>query len=83
MSNRQEREAEDSYEAENDRSPVSGTVHDSSYATGASDELTSQIPVQGDKEGVEDPIDTWSSNTDKQLGKELDFKHGQHIGDRA
>ena len=62
MSNRREREAEDQYEAENDPSPVSGTIHDDSYVRLGQE---GPVPVQKDDRYVEDPIDP---ATDEQLG---------------
>ncbi|KAL4890434.1 hypothetical protein BDV59DRAFT_204392 [Aspergillus ambiguus] len=70
MSNRLEREAEDQYEAENDPSPVSGTVSDNTYAGETRSGLRSYIPVQGDNQRVEDPVQPPYSNTDQQLAED-------------
>lgn len=56
MSNRAERTAEDAYERDNDSSPVSGTLKDNSYAKETNPGLRDQIPVQGDDQRFEDPI---------------------------
>ncbi|KAI7970540.1 hypothetical protein EIK77_000542, partial [Talaromyces pinophilus] len=63
MSDRYEREAEDRYEAENDFSPVSGNVKDSSYTTTESE----RIPVQADSKPYDDPMQPPQSNSDQQL----------------
>lgn len=68
MSNRLEREAEDRYEAQNDPSPVSGRVSDNTYAHETRSGLRDYIPVQGDNQSFEDPIQPPYSNTDQQLG---------------
>ncbi|CAI7656065.1 unnamed protein product [Penicillium palitans] len=62
MSNRTERVAEDNYERENDPSPVAGTFRDDSYA-----KLKGQVPVQGDNQQFDDPMQPPYSNTDQQL----------------
>ncbi|GFF44747.1 hypothetical protein IFM61606_01893 [Aspergillus udagawae] len=67
MSNRAEREAEDSYEAENDASPVSADVIDNSYTGETRPELRNQVPVQPDQAPYEDPMQPPYSNTDEQL----------------
>ncbi|GAB1200578.1 hypothetical protein BDV32DRAFT_156030 [Aspergillus pseudonomiae] len=67
MSNPYEREAEDRYEAQNDSSPVSGTVRDNTYAHETRSELRSQIPVQKDEDVEEDPIQPPFSNSTQQL----------------
>ncbi|KAJ6023490.1 hypothetical protein N7499_008886 [Penicillium canescens] len=66
MSNRAERIAEDDYERKNDASPVTGTFTDNSYKENRSN-LKGQVPVQGDNERYEDPIQPPYSNTDQQL----------------
>lgn len=71
MSNRAEREAEDLYERENDPSPVSGDVHDDSYASNKGAMGGPQgagIPVQRDSDPYDDPMQPKMSNTDEQLG---------------
>lgn len=64
MSDRYEREAEDLYEAENDRSPVTSNLNDSSYAT----KEASKIPVQKDSQTYHDPVQPPYSNSNQQLG---------------
>ena len=71
MSNRVEREAEDAYEAENDASPVTGTVMDNSYVAETNPALRDTVPVQPDEQQVEDPMQPPYSNSDQQLGKSL------------
>jgi len=68
MSNRAEREAEDQYEAQNDPSPVSGRVSDDTYTRETRSGLRNYMPVQGDDQPVEDPVQPPYSNTDQQLG---------------
>ncbi|GES66950.1 hypothetical protein ATEIFO6365_0017001200 [Aspergillus terreus] len=70
MSNRLEREAEDRYEAQNDPSPVSGRVSDNTYAHETRSGLRDYIPVQGDNQPFEDPIQPPYSNTDQQLAED-------------
>lgn len=65
MSTRREREDEDSYERENDPSPVPGDVHDDSYIF---DGATNQVPVQADQAPYDDPMQPPYSNSDQQLG---------------
>ncbi|KAL5335745.1 hypothetical protein BJX70DRAFT_390475 [Aspergillus crustosus] len=72
MSNRAERLAEDSYEAQNDASPVSGTFKDDSYAHETRSELKGHIPVQRDDAAYEDPMQPPFSNSDKQLAQDED-----------
>lgn len=69
MSNRVEREAEDAYEAENDASPVTGTVTDNSYVAETNPALRDTVPVQPDEQQVEDPMQPPYSNSDQQLGE--------------
>lgn len=69
MSNRAERVAEDNYERENDPSPVTGTFEDDSYAKETKPNLRGQVPVQGQKQQYDDPMQPPYSNTDQQLGK--------------
>lgn len=69
MSNRTERVAEDNYERENDPSPVAGTFRDDSYAKVTNPNLKGQVPVQGDNQQFDDPMQPPYSNTDQQLGK--------------
>lgn len=57
MSNR----AEDDYEDYNDTSD--------SYAKETDPSLKDQVPVQGDDEQVEDPIEPSYADSDQQLGK--------------
>ncbi|KAJ5931956.1 hypothetical protein N7516_006445 [Penicillium verrucosum] len=67
MSNRTERVAEDNYERENDPSPVAGTFRDDSYAKVTNPNLKGQVPVQGDNQQFDDPMQPPYSNTDQQL----------------
>ncbi|CAG7940600.1 unnamed protein product [Penicillium nalgiovense] len=67
MSNRAERVAEDNYERENDPSPVTGTFEDDSYAKETKPNLRGQVPVQGQKQQYDDPMQPPYSNTDQQL----------------
>ncbi|KAJ5968845.1 hypothetical protein N7501_005093 [Penicillium viridicatum] len=67
MSNRTERVAEDNYERENDPSPVAGTFRDDSYAKETNPNLKGQVPVQGDNQQFDDPMQPPYSNTDQQL----------------
>lgn len=69
MSNRTERVAEDNYERENDPSPVAGTFRDDSYAKVTNPNLKGQVPVQGDNQQFDDPMQPPYSNTDQQLGR--------------
>ena len=73
MSNRGEREAEDSYEAENDASPVTGTVTENPYVGETNPNLRDIVPVQPDEQEVEDPMQPLYSNSDQQLGKNISF----------
>lgn len=73
MSNRGEREAEDSYEVENDASPVTGTVTENSYVGETNPNLRDIVPVQPDEQEVEDPMQPPYSNSDQQLGKNISF----------
>ena len=65
MSTREEREGEDSYERDNDPSPVPGDVHDDSYIF---DGANNQVPVQSDQTPYDDPMQPPYSNSDQQLG---------------
>ncbi|KAJ5472660.1 hypothetical protein N7530_006661 [Penicillium desertorum] len=67
MSNRAERVAEDNYERKNDPSPVTGTFRDDSYAKETNPNLRGQVPVQGDNQQFDDPMQPPYSNTDQQL----------------
>ncbi|KAL1847146.1 hypothetical protein Plec18170_008710 [Paecilomyces lecythidis] len=68
MSNVREREAEDSYEAQNDPSPVSGRVIDDSYAYSETQPgLRNQVSVQRDEDDYEDPVQPPYSNSNEQL----------------
>lgn len=69
MSNSAERPAEDAYERDNDSSPVTGTFTDNSYAKETSPGLRDHIPVQGDNQRFEDPMQPPYSNSEEQLGK--------------
>jgi hypothetical protein len=69
MSNRAERIAEDDYERNNDLSPVTGSFTDDSYAKETHTSLRDHVPVLGDNEQIEDPIQPPYSNSDQQLGK--------------
>ena len=73
MSNRAERIAEDEYERKNDPSPVTGTFTDSSYAKETKSSLRDQIPVQGDSQRLEDPMQPPYSNSHQQLGMFIFF----------
>jgi hypothetical protein len=66
MSNPIEREAEDSYERDNDASPVTESSTDASYATESN--LKEPVPVQSDDQPVEDPVQPYYANSDQQLG---------------
>lgn len=68
MSNPQEREAEDIYEAENDASPVPGFEADNSYVGETNPNLKTIVPVQKDEDPVDDPIQPPLANSDEQLG---------------
>lgn len=68
MSNPVEREAEDQYERDNDRSPVTQGFADDSYAETERD-IREPVPIQRDTEGYEDPMQPPDSNSDQQLGK--------------
>jgi hypothetical protein len=69
MSNRAEREAEDSYERDNDASPVTESFADDTYANEPNPNLRDKVPVQRDTQEYEDPMQPPYSNTDEQLGK--------------
>lgn len=69
MSNPAEREAEDSYERDNDASPVTESFADDSYAREPNPNLRDRVPVQPDNEDYDDPMQPPRSNTDEQLGK--------------
>jgi hypothetical protein len=71
MSNRIEREAEDSYERENDPSPVTGSFTENSYVGEANPDLQNTVPVQNDEDPVEDPMQPPYSNSDEQLGRQI------------
>lgn len=69
MSNPQEREAEDRYEAENDASPIPKTPEpDTSYVGETRREVADINPVQADNVGYDDPMQPPYSNSDEQLG---------------
>ncbi|OOQ90997.1 hypothetical protein PEBR_02089 [Penicillium brasilianum] len=70
MSNPAEREAEDSYERENDPSPVPGFEPDDSWAREPNPDLQDIVPVQRDEQPVEDPIQPPDSNSDQQLAQD-------------
>ncbi|KAL1986121.1 hypothetical protein VTN96DRAFT_6773 [Rasamsonia emersonii] len=66
MSNPEEREAEDRYEAENDLSPVPGTPPpDDSYVRDTNPNWTNR--VQPDDAPYDDPVQPPYSNSDEQL----------------
>ncbi|OQE18898.1 hypothetical protein PENFLA_c020G06776 [Penicillium flavigenum] len=67
MSNRAERVAEDNYERKNDPSPVTGNFRDDSYAKETKPNLRGQVPVQGENQQFDDPMQPPYSNTDQQL----------------
>ncbi|RMJ25294.1 hypothetical protein PHISP_03826 [Aspergillus sp. HF37] len=67
MTSRQEREAEDSYERDNDASPVPGDVHDDSYTFDTKGPMSNRVPVQRDEADHETPMQAPYSNTDQQL----------------
>ena len=69
MSNPAERIAEDDYERDNDPSPVTGTFTDDSYVEETDPSLRGQVPVQGDDQPFDDPVQPPYSNSDQQLGK--------------
>jgi hypothetical protein len=58
--------ADDAYEAQKDRSPVSGHVPDDSYSRGV--QQGEPVPVQSDRAPVEDPVQPSGANTDDNLG---------------
>jgi hypothetical protein len=68
MTTRQEREAEDSYERDNDASPVPGDVHDDSYIFDTKGPVSNRVPVQADQVDYDDPMQAPYSNTNEQLG---------------
>ncbi|CAG8898624.1 unnamed protein product [Penicillium egyptiacum] len=70
MSNPTEREAEDNYERENDASPVTGTITDTSYAAETNPYLTDKVPVQPDDQQFDDPMQPPYSNSDQQLERD-------------
>ncbi|KAL4883078.1 hypothetical protein BJY04DRAFT_216789 [Aspergillus karnatakaensis] len=72
MSNRAERTAEDAYERESDRTaPVSGDIHDNSYAYETGDATFSKgIPVQRDEAEYDDPMQSPFSNSNQQLAND-------------
>ncbi|PWY70182.1 hypothetical protein BO70DRAFT_365481 [Aspergillus heteromorphus CBS 117.55] len=72
MSNRYEREAEDAFEDQNDPSPLSGAFRDSTYARETQPSLRDQIPLQGDEDVIEDPMQPLFSNTDQRLAQDED-----------
>lgn len=68
MTTREEREAEDAYEAENDPAPVPSTPIDDSYVRDPNSDLAKFVPVQSDRAEVEDPVQPFSADTDQALG---------------
>lgn len=68
MTSKVERDAEDSYERDNDPSPVAGDVHDNSYAFDNRGAMANQAPVQTDEVDYDDPMQPPYSNSDEQLG---------------
>jgi hypothetical protein len=68
MSTREEREAEDNYEAENDPAPVPSTPIDNSYVGETNADLAKFAPVQRDEDAYDDPVQPPYSNSDEQLG---------------
>lgn len=68
MTTRQEREAEDSYERDNDASPVPGDVHDDSYIFDKKGPESNRAPVEADQANYDDPMQPPYSNTNEQLG---------------
>ncbi|CDM30857.1 hypothetical protein DTO013E5_497 [Penicillium roqueforti] len=70
MSNPAERIAEDNYERDNDPSPVTGTFADDSYVEETDPSLRAQVPVQGDEQPFDDPIQPPYSNSDQQLERD-------------
>lgn len=75
MSNREEREAEDNYEAENDASPVTGDITDNSYLRETRGVLRAddQLPVIPDQADYDDPMQPPYSNSNEQLGMYMRF----------
>ncbi|OJJ47315.1 hypothetical protein ASPZODRAFT_15997 [Penicilliopsis zonata CBS 506.65] len=67
MSNVAEREAEDAYERENDESPVPGTVQDDTYVRETDPSIRDKVPVVGDNEDYDEPMQPPYSNSDAQL----------------
>lgn len=68
MTSRVEREADDSYERDNDASPVPGDVHDDSYIFDTRGPGSQVAPVQADEEDYDVPFQAPESNSDQQLG---------------
>ncbi|KAJ5174063.1 uncharacterized protein N7500_001994 [Penicillium coprophilum] len=67
MSTRAERVADYNYERQNDSSPVTANFTDNSYAHETDPSLRNQVPVQGESEPLEDPIQPPYSNSNQQL----------------
>ncbi|KAJ5595391.1 uncharacterized protein N7459_001599 [Penicillium hispanicum] len=70
MANREEREAEDAYERENDRSPVTQAEPDDSYMDERDPNLEASVPVQSDTAPLEDPVRPFYADTDQQLAED-------------
>ena len=70
MANREERDLDDRYEAENDPSPVSADVVDDSYTRETRNVLraSDQMPVITDEEEYEDPVQPPYSDSNEGLG---------------
>lgn len=68
MTSRTEREADDSYERDNDASPVPGDIHDNSYAFDTRGVMSQEAPVQVDEDDYDVPYQAPESNSDAQLG---------------
>lgn len=68
MTSRPEREAEDSYERDNDASPITGDIHDDSYIFDNRGAMSNQLPVQADEVDYDDPMQAPYSNSNDQLG---------------
>lgn len=68
MTTRLERDADDSYERDNDASPVQGDVHDDSYIFDTQGPESQVAPVQADEVDYDVPFQAPESNSDQQLG---------------
>ncbi|EPS33580.1 hypothetical protein PDE_08542 [Penicillium oxalicum 114-2] len=68
MSKPMNQNAEDEiYETENDQSRVDRSFADNSYITDEDRDQGEPVPVQSDDEPVEDPINPYTADTNRQL----------------